>query len=440
MKHFIKKLSLLIIGIILSLVILELSLRFAGFAMSSYQQYKNNKALKNKSQYTIMCLGESTTFGQYPVQLQELLNNKYPNKFSVIDCGVPATNLETIYSLTENNINNYKPDIAICILGINNGFIAYNHETKSINRNSNLKIYKLITLIYSHLKNLFEEKYVFANETAQENDINLAIIKFKERDLETAEKIFSNILKTDNNNADVYFYLIDMYYYNLNNKEKAYNLALDAINKNFQKNRTYFYMTAIKYCIAINDTNEIKSLINRLIYKEDYQVLNSDIYRLMENFLTKEEKELLIKRFSEQNDFRFLAINAIEQKDYKKAEEYFNIQEEIRLNSPNLETYKLYKLIIKKLIDNNIKVICMQYPVRSILPLQEQLKNEPYYDRITFISNEKLFKDALMNNKFSDLFVDQFAGDFGHCTDLGNEMIAENIVNTLENMLNLKQN
>ena len=117
-----------------------------------------------------------------------------------------------------------------------------------------------------------------------------------------------------------------------------------------------------------------------------------------------------------------------------------NKAEEIRLNFPNDEPYKLYKLIVKKLIDNNIKVICMQYPVRSVLPLQEQLKNESYYDKITFISNEQNFKDALMKHNYDDLFIDQFAGDFGHCTDLGNTMIAENIVNTLENILNLKKN
>ena len=76
----------------------------------------------------------------------------------------------------------------------------------------------------------------------------------------------------------------------------------------------------------------------------------------------------------------------------------------------------------------------MQYPVRSILPLQEQLKNESYYDKITFISNEKIFKDTLTKNNYDTIFNDQFAGDFGHCTDLGNTLIAENVVHTLEKM------
>ena len=67
MKLFINRFLLVIIGIILSLVILEFGLRLAGWTISSYQQYKNNKALRNKSQYTIMCLGESTTQRQYPI-------------------------------------------------------------------------------------------------------------------------------------------------------------------------------------------------------------------------------------------------------------------------------------------------------------------------------------------------------------------------------------
>ncbi len=46
---YIKKITLIFIGIVLSLIILELSMRFAGSAISVYQNYKNNKALKNKT-------------------------------------------------------------------------------------------------------------------------------------------------------------------------------------------------------------------------------------------------------------------------------------------------------------------------------------------------------------------------------------------------------
>ena len=45
-----------------------------------------------------------------------------------------------------------------------------------------------------------------------------------------------------------------------------------------------------------------------------------------------------------------------------------------------------------------------------------------------------------MKKKYGEIFSDQFAGDFGHCTNLGNTMIAENIVKTLENILYLRGN
>ncbi len=440
LKLIIKRFLLIIIGIVLSLILLEFGLRLAGWTISSYQQYKNNKALKNKTQYTIMCLGESTTQNQYPVQLQEILDNKYPNKFSVIDCGFSAINLETILNFLDTNINKYNPNIAICMMGINDGFSSYNKLNLNLyNKKINLKVYKLLSLIFAHLKDLFIEKVVLANQNTEKNDINSAITKLKEKDFKAAEKILSYILKTNENNEQVYFYLIDLYYYFLDDKDKAYTLALDAINKNITRDRTFFYKIAIKYCISKNDIDKVKLFIKQMIYQEPYSVLNPDMYRFIESFLTEKEKHLLIKKFLEKENFSFLAIKETEVKNYLKAQEYFDKAEEIRLNFPNTETYNLYKLIVKKLIDNNIKVICMQYPIRNILSLQEQLKNESYYNILTFISNEKLFKDALMDKEYNEIFSDQFAGDFGHCTDLGNTMIAENVVNTLEKMLDLKE-
>ena len=68
--------------------------------------------------------------------------------------------------------------------------------------------------------------------------------------------------------------------------------------------------------------------------------------------------------------------------------------------------------------------------------MPEPLKPESYYDTITYISNETLFKNALKDKPYNDLFTDQFGGDFGHCTNLGNTMIAENIINILEKLYN----
>ena len=165
--------------------------------------------------------------------------------------------------------------------------------------------------------------------------------------------------------------------------------------------------------------------------------MNYLLYGYVKDILSSEQKNAIIKAMvmTDKNDFYygFLAIDAIKSKDYQKAEEYFNKAEEIRLKYRNFDKEILYKQIIEKLLSNNIKVICMQYPMRSIKPLQEQLKEEPYYDKITFISNERNFKDMLKIKSYDEIFNDHFSIDFGHCTDLGNVMIVENILKTLEN-------
>ena len=110
-----KIVNIFIICILISFLIVLCLQRFYSPIKQSYQ---NNKIIKNKSKYTIICLGESLTQGGYPIQLQKFLDEKYPNKFSVIDCSVSGAHLAITLDLLDKAINQYKPDIAICMMGI----------------------------------------------------------------------------------------------------------------------------------------------------------------------------------------------------------------------------------------------------------------------------------------------------------------------------------
>ena len=84
---------------------------------------------------------------------------------------------------------------------------------------------------------------------------------------------------------------------------------------------------------------------------------------------------------------------------------------------------------IKEILDEKgIKLVIMQYPNRRMEPLKKVFKSE---ENIIFVDNENLFKETLKHTDYRALFVDKFAGDFGHCTKKGNRMIAENIANAL---------
>jgi len=47
------------------------------------------------------------------------------------------------------------------------------------------------------------------------------------------------------------------------------------------------------------------------------------------------------------------------------------------------------------------------------------------------VDNERIFKETVSNDGYEAYFKDAFAGDFGHCTEKGNRLLAENIANTI---------
>ncbi|MCR4663601.1 MAG: hypothetical protein K5622_06930, partial [Endomicrobiaceae bacterium] len=92
---------------------------------------------------------------------------------------------------------------------------------------------------------------------------------------------------------------------------------------------------------------------------------------------------------------------------------------------------QIYIDFANKLISNNITYICMSYPTMPIQLLQDFFTNTSIKNKIIFVSNEENFNNALKKYPFTDLFDDAFAGTFGHCTDLGNTLIVENVGNVI---------
>lgn len=138
-----KKISLIIVGIILSLVILEIGLQTVYYSNKLIKNYKINKQLKDKDTITILCLGESTTDGQWPPILQKILDEKSKNKkFNIIDAGKIGCNTNDIIIKASNIILNENIDIIISMMGIND----INNNVIKIRRYK-LKIFKLFYLL-----------------------------------------------------------------------------------------------------------------------------------------------------------------------------------------------------------------------------------------------------------------------------------------------------
>ena len=87
--------------------------------------------------------------------------------------------------------------------------------------------------------------------------------------------------------------------------------------------------------------------------------------------------------------------------------------------------YRKLKEILNK---KGIPYFCMQYPALSIQPLKDIFEDS---EGIIFIDNEALFLEAVAADGYETYFIDRFATIFGHCSVLGDRLLAENAAQVL---------
>ena len=161
-----EKMFLMTLGFCLTFIIIELGLRLGGFLFLTIQEYRNKSSLRKAGQYCILCFGESTTaMGEhpYPEQLEEILNQRMPGvRFSVINKGVPGTNTSGILLALEQNLNKYKPNMVVAMMGINDAEILVPNQNNFAyclrNLLMSMRTYKLLSMLKLHIMAKMKEK------------------------------------------------------------------------------------------------------------------------------------------------------------------------------------------------------------------------------------------------------------------------------------------
>ena len=83
-----------------------------------------------------------------------------------------------------------------------------------------------------------------------------------------------------------------------------------------------------------------------------------------------------------------------------------------------------YRYIKRMVAGRGVKMVCMQYPMRSLEPLKHILDT---LEDVRFVDNERSFTQVIAQESYDAYFIDRFAGDFGHATRKGNRLLAENV-------------
>lgn len=385
-----KKISLVTFGVFLCFIFLEAGLRLGGFICLSLQEYKNKVTVQKKGVYRIMCLGESTTAGgpdSYPRQLEEILNQRNAGiKFSVINKGVPGVAFSYILLNLENNLNKYKPDMVVAMIGINDEFDEFVYGTlykRSSFFLKNLKIYKLARLLYLHSADKMRQMGVCK---MQQNYAGIKPVTrryLESKDLKKGHICFG----------------LGLGYEHMGQYDKAERMYSEIIKIYPTYYRAYFGLGA---CYK---------------YLGEYDKAEEMFKKAIDMTFGKDEAS-----------YRCLALFYKETGRFRDAEKYFRKADKINLEWYFISRQQNFQKLQEILMQKKIKFVCAQYPMRNVEPLKMAFNSK---ENIIFVDNEMAFKKALETSNYKEYFIDSFAGDFGHCTTKGNRLLAENIANAI---------
>ena len=110
--------------------------------------------------------------------------------------------------------------------------------------------------------------------------------------------------------------------------------------------------------------------------------------------------------------------------DSAAAEHHTTAARELRGRLDHSFTARSYRTLYDSLRDRRVQLVASQYPGRSIDEVKEMLDGAP---DVVFVDNAASFREAIDRHGFWRVYEDEFAGDFGHMTELGKEILARRV-------------
>jgi tetratricopeptide (TPR) repeat protein len=454
-------------------------LRIGGFIFFSLQEYRNILSIRQKGTFRIMCLGESTTVvgdeDSYPSQLEKILNERNTGvRFSVINKGVVGTDTTAILSSLEGNLDKYAPDMVIAMMGINDNdvFPQYIIAYKGIKIFKNIRIFKLAKLIHLHLRakvkaigfgvsgqNLEEFLYPGSSVTGVNGP------EFTHDELQLIK--LQLIRKIEFNPVDENAYLdLGFIYLRQGKYVPAEDLIRKAIELNPNNHGAYIYLGSLyerqgkcpnlvgqlyKKAMELNSNSDIPHIILGRSYRHRREFIRAEeflkkaiginpdelsyfvlgcIYLEQGSYPKAHDIFLKALEVNPHSDLAYGALGLLydEMGKYEYADEYYRKANTLRSKYFNSVTIRNYRKLKEALDKRGIKLVCVQYPMRSLQPLKNIFTEQ---EGIIFVDNENVFRQAIRKTRYKDYFKDVFAGDFGHCTPKGNRILAEHIANAV---------
>lgn len=386
------RLALLALGLLLALVGLELSLRLAAalYAWRAGEPAAAPASAPSRDSYRVLCLGESTTAGffatPYSTLLERELRGRYGRRFEVVNAGRPGTHSADLVAGLPALLDEHAPDMVILMMGVNDPL--YFDEPARAWPSSRVqrwlyrfRSYRLLRLIRERLAapEPVDEEHLRRFEAAAQ-EVAAQLVEAPRIELEGA--------------------LLDL----IRTAQQA------------PGPRTGDGVLGVPqpYLLAYQRAHEALARIYQAAGRDD------DAVALL---------EAAVARHPDAHFFR-VELARLDLELGRKAAAEVQLREARRLAEGRLlgVTRESYWRAADLLRERGIRIVAMQYPMRSVETLRQLLADVP---GVVFVDNEPAFREAVTRLGYDRVFRDRFAGDFGHWGEVGNRLVVDDLIATV---------
>ena len=420
----------------------------------------------------IWVLGESTSaWGgnkSYPSLLQKLINDKFPDKkIEVVTLARTSSNSRKQLEELKSKLKIKTPKMIIAMLGINDSW-ALKWDEKNQERHENLwkfRSYRLFYLIYvNYFEKEAEHKSILIDWKPQSpiegkldsNEMLKISSLIHDKNITEVEKIIHSSPEITKR-SDYFFFASEQIVKQFGETNRWALKTQRRLLKNCLKENPEYIdcIEKLIYCqltltVPLSEQKKyLKFVLNNTPkYSNTYFALatllsgspqQNEVILKIENFLKKYpvreyflwEKFIHLLRTAKSTEklayWENIFISefgpagyAQNIKSYNQLREQFHLHPQFRRN---------FLEILDIASRNNVKFVSTQYPFLPNVGLKKLAQNS---EDIIWVENIENFEKALKENSFGDLFIDHFSKSFGHFTEKGAQIIAENIFQAIE--------
>lgn len=471
-KSLLVRLGLILAGVGLSLGIVEVGMRLTGAYLVQARRQRARDAVRDRHELRVLCLGESTTdgteaHGRYPAMLEEILNRqRFEGRVAVVNRGRSGAVTDDILQHLDRDLEQFQPDIVVTMMGVNDA--GRTHAYGSViapgadRWYGSFRVYKLFRLLRDAFERGFgpppgENPEILLDALGRPEPgaalplpeitpeagpelaaaLELAVRLAGEGETDAAIGALARLRDENPEVSLVYIRLAEVLARADRNGESIALLeaAIDTVPR-----PTAGLYTAL--ALAYTARGETARAVPLLRHVVDHVVDPSDLheqahYRLVLAWAYEDDDQLdraeetwrSIVELEEGNDAAYQPlIEFYERHDNAAlASHYRTVQERIRNDFVNPRTRHNYRALRDRLAAAGIRLVAAQYPMRRVEVLRRKLGDDA---EVIFVDNG-FFRELVARDGYGAYFTDRFAGDFGHLTEQGNRLLAENIARVI---------